>query len=221
MLTRSAQSKTQWLHFPAHFSLSSFQFLLKMASWRSERPISQRSSQGCSRNSVSVWLNTDYLLTLEGWILSPLFSFVWCTGLSMFRKFLKPLYLCSAKLQTRCDICCACQSVCPFIPTGSNVLKEVDPQKSLQSKTTHGCQLGQPMPDSTFCSRFIESVRMMACPASRWEASHCIACVTAFTSVARVEVVTLWAPLSSFTVLPPCLTVNHQPDWSLVTEPSM
>ena len=24
-------------------------------------------------------------------------------------------HLCPAKLQTRCDICCACQSICPFI----------------------------------------------------------------------------------------------------------
>ena len=26
-------------------------------------------------------------------------------------------HLCPAKLQTRCDMCCACQSTCPFIPT--------------------------------------------------------------------------------------------------------
>ena len=26
-------------------------------------------------------------------------------------------YLCSAKLQTRCDVCCACQSICLFIPS--------------------------------------------------------------------------------------------------------
>ena len=30
-------------------------------------------------------------------------------------------HLCPAKLQTRCDICCACQSICPFIPTDSGV----------------------------------------------------------------------------------------------------
>ena len=85
------------------------------------------------------------------------------------------------------------------------------------------CQSGQPIPDSTFCRRFIESVRMMACVicASRLEASHCIARVTASTSMVRLEVVTLWAPLSSCTVLPPCLTVNPQPDRSLVNEPSV
>ena len=40
-------------------------------------------------------------------------------------------HLCPAKLQTRCDICCACQSICPFIPIDSGVPWTVDPQKSL------------------------------------------------------------------------------------------
>ena len=44
------------------------------------------------------------------------------------------------------------------------------------------CQSGQPIPDSTFCRRFTESVRMMACVicVSSWEASHYIAshCMT-------------------------------------------
>ena len=30
-----------------------------------------------------------------------------------------------------CDICCACQSICPFIPTDSGVPRTVDPQKSV------------------------------------------------------------------------------------------
>ena len=85
------------------------------------------------------------------------------------------------------------------------------------------CQSGQPIPDSTFCRRFIESVRMMVCViyTPHWETSHCIACVTVSTAMVRLEVVTLWAPLSSCSVLPPCLTVNHQSDRSLVTEPSV
>ena len=39
------------------------------------------------------------------------------------------------------------------------------------------CQSGQPIPDSTFCRRFIESVRMMACVnhESRWEAIATVA----------------------------------------------
>ena len=40
-------------------------------------------------------------------------------------------HLCPAKLQTTCDICCAWQYTCPFIPTDSGVPRTVDPQKSL------------------------------------------------------------------------------------------
>ena len=83
------------------------------------------------------------------------------------------------------------------------------------------CQSGQPIPDSTFCRRFMELVRMMACVVcvSCWEASHCIAFVAASTSMVRLEDVTLWVPLPLCKVLPPSLTVNPQPDWSPVTEP--
>ena len=61
------------------------------------------------------------------------------------------------------------------------------------------CQSGQSIPDSIFCRRFIESVRLMACVicALRWEASYCIACVTASAFMVRLEVVTLWDPLHS------------------------
>ena len=50
------------------------------------------------------------------------------------------------------------------------------------------CQSGQPIPDYTFCRKFIESVRMVACVicSSCWEASHCIACVTDSTSMVRL-----------------------------------
>ena len=130
-------------------------------------------------------------------------------------------HLCPAKLQTSCDNCCACQSLCPFIPTDSGMSKTVYSKKFLQPKIVHGCVPVRV--DSTFCSRFIESARVMACLicASRWEASHCIACVTASASMVRLEVMTLWAPLSSCTVLSPCLAVNPQPDRSLVTGPSV
>ena len=36
-------------------------------------------------------------------------------------------HLCPAQLQARCDICCACQSICTFIPTDSGVPRTVDP----------------------------------------------------------------------------------------------
>ena len=50
---------------------------------------------------------------------------------------------------------------------------------------------------------------------SRWEACHCIVCVTVSTFMVRLEVVTVWAPLSSCIVLPPCLTLNRLRDRSL------
>ena len=44
-------------------------------------------------------------------------------------------HLCPAKLQTRCHIYCACQSICPlFISADSGVPRTVDPQKSLCPK---------------------------------------------------------------------------------------
>ena len=48
-------------------------------------------------------------------------------------------HLCLAKLQTRCDICCACKSVCCFIPSDPGVARAVDPRKSLQLETVHDC----------------------------------------------------------------------------------
>ena len=42
---------------------------------------------------------------------------------------------CPAKLQTRCDICCACK----FIPTDSGMPRAVDPQKSFAVKDLHSC----------------------------------------------------------------------------------
>ena len=114
-------------------------------------------------------------------------------------------HLYPAKLQTRYHICCACQPVCPFIPTDSGVPRTVKSQKSLQPKTVHGCvPVG-----AAHSRRFIESVKMMVCVirASCWEAFATVLHVTASTSMVRLEVVTLWAPLSSCTVLPPCLTV--------------
>ena len=68
-------------------------------------------------------------------------------------------HLCPAKVQTRCDICCACQSVCQFIPTDSGIHRSLCSRRLCMAV----CQSGQPIPDSTFCRRFIESVRMMAC----------------------------------------------------------
>ena len=119
-------------------------------------------------------------------------------------------HLCPAWLQTRCDICCACQSTCPFIPTDPGVPRAVDKQKYLQPKTVLGCVPVRAAHSGLHLLQQVESVTMMACEicVSYWEASHCIACVTVSTSRVRLEVVTLWAPLFSCTVLPPCLALN-------------
>ena len=74
-------------------------------------------------------------------------------------------HLCPAKLQTKRDVCCACQSICPFIHTDSGIPRAADPQKSLQPKTVHGCvPVGAAhSKGGDLCRRFIESVRKMAC----------------------------------------------------------
>ena len=123
-----------------------FQFQLKMASYHSERPIRapprlSAVSQGCHRNSTNICLvEHRSLSTLEGGMSAASFlhpSFLQAVSAVMLwlvRVEKVPQaseHLCPAKLQTRCDICCACQSICPFIPTDSGVPRTVDPQKSL------------------------------------------------------------------------------------------
>ena len=73
-------------------------------------------------------------------------------------------HLCPVKLQTRCDICCACQSICTFIPTDSGVSRVVDPQKPSQSKTMYGCvAVGAAHSTLHLCSRLNESVKVILC----------------------------------------------------------
>ena len=148
--------------------------------------------QGCPRISASVCLvEHRSLATSKGGMLATsivISSFLqaisavmlWPVHVQRAPPASKHLY--PAKLQSRlCDVCCTCQSICPFIPSDSDMTRPVDPQRSLIRRLCMAVwQSGQPIPDCTFCSRFIESVRMMACVAcvSRWEASHFIACVT-------------------------------------------
>ena len=84
--------------------------------------------------------------------------------------------------------------------------RTVDPQKSLQLKTMHGC-----VPVGAVHSR-LHLLRQL-----QRVSENDGMCVTASTSMVRLEVVTLWAPLSSYTVLPPFLTVNPPSDLSHVT----
>ena len=104
-------------------------------------PFPQQSRQGCPRNSGNICL-VEYrsFSTLAGGLSAVSFlhsSFLQAISAMM----LWPVHVqkvpqasehpCSAKLQTRCDICCACQSLCPFIPTDSGLPGTVHPQTSL------------------------------------------------------------------------------------------
>ena len=96
------------------------------------RPVSQQSPQGCPRNSANICLVEHRSFSaLEGGMSAASFlhsSFLQAVNAVMLwlvRAEKVPQaseHLCPAKLQTRCDICCACQSICPFIPTDSGVL---------------------------------------------------------------------------------------------------
>ena len=90
------------------------------------RPVSQQSPQGCHRNSANICLvEHRSFSTLEGGMSAASFlhsSFLQAIGAVM----LWPVYVqkvpqasdhpCPAKLRTRCDICCACQSICHSFP---------------------------------------------------------------------------------------------------------
>ena len=104
-------------------------------------PVSQQSPQGCPRSSANICLVEHRSLpTLEGGMSAASFlhfSFLQAINAVMLwpvhvQKVPQTSeFLCPAKLQTRCDICCACQSICPFIPTDSGVPRTVYPHKSL------------------------------------------------------------------------------------------
>ena len=105
------------------------------------RPVSQQSLQGCPRNSATVCLVEHISFsTLEGGMSAA--SFLHSSFLQAINAvMLWPVHvqkvpqasehLCPANLQTRCDTCSACQSICPFIPTDSGVPRTVNPLKSL------------------------------------------------------------------------------------------
>ena len=92
-------------------------------------PVSQQSPHGCPRNSANICLVEHWSFsTLEGGMSAA--SFLHSSFLQAINAvMLWPVHvqkvpqasehLCPAELQTRCDICCACQSICPFIPTDS------------------------------------------------------------------------------------------------------
>ena len=104
-------------------------------------PVSQQSPQGCPGNSANICLvEHSSFSTLEGGMSADSFlhsSFLQAINAEMlwlvhvFKVLQASEHLCPAKLQTRCAMCCACQSICPFIPTDSGVPRTVDPQQYL------------------------------------------------------------------------------------------
>ena len=102
-------------------------------------PVSQQSPQGCPRNSANICLvehrsfsTLDGGMSAASFLHSSFLQAVSAVMLWLVRVEKVPQaseHLCPAKLQTRCDICCACQSICPFIPTDSGVPRTVDPQE--------------------------------------------------------------------------------------------
>ena len=93
-----------------------------------------------------VWLNTDNSRRRRMSAASFLHSFfhqainavmLWAVHVQKVLHASEHLF--PVKLQTRCDICCACQSSFPFIPTDFGILRAVDPQKSLQPKIVYVC----------------------------------------------------------------------------------
>ena len=96
------------------------------------RPVSQQPPQGCPRNSANYFICLVEHRSFSALGGMSAASFLHSSFLQAINAvMLWPVHvqkvpqasehLCPAKLQTRCDICCACQSICPFIPTDSSM----------------------------------------------------------------------------------------------------
>ena len=102
---------------------------------------SQQSPQSCPRNSTNICLveHKSFPIPEGGMSAASLLHSSFLQAISAV--MLWPVHvqkvpqasehLCPAMLQTRCDICCACQSICLFFPTDYGVPRTVDLQKSL------------------------------------------------------------------------------------------
>ena len=149
-------------------------------------PICQHYPQGCPRNSANISLvERRSLTTSEGGMSAVSFrwSMLWCSGLSVFRKFLNP----PKTSALRSCIPDAISAVFLSISADSFSRTPACPGLQFHRRLCMGvCQSGQPIPDSNFSNRFEESVIMayVIC-ASRLEDRYCIESVTA--SVSMVE----------------------------------
>ena len=119
-----------------------------------------------------------------------------CSGLSIFRKFLKPLSTSALHSNTVLVMSAvfASRSAHSFLLTlawqGQDMNSCLFGWKLI---VCGACQSGQPIPDPPCCSRFTESVRMMALAVimSLWGTSPCTACETVHISTARLEAMCL------------------------------
>ena len=98
-------------------------------------------------------------------------------------------HLCPAKLQTKCNVCCVCQSICLFFPTDSGVPRAVDVQKCLQPNIVLGCVLVRAAHSRLYPLQKVHWVfgndgMFNLC------VTLCIACVAACISTVRLEVMT-------------------------------
>ena len=106
-------------------------------------PASQQCPLGCLQNSALVCLAEHRSFpTLEGEMSAASFfhsSFLQAIITVILWPALQSStkHICPARTQTR-YACCACQSVCPFIPSDC-MATAADPQKSWQLEIVHGC----------------------------------------------------------------------------------
>ena len=116
------------------------------------RPVSQESPQGCPGNSANICLvEHRSFSTSEGGLSAA--SFLHSSFLRAINAvMLWPVhvqevpqaseYICPAKLQTRCDICGAYQSVCLFIPTDVSRQKQ---NRTMSYFEINGCGFNPPV----------------------------------------------------------------------------
>ena len=204
-----------------------FQFQLKMASLRSERPIHAPSRLSAvsprlpskQRQYLPSW--TQIVLSLGGWnvgrFLSPL---LFSSGGQCCDALACPCSKSSSSLWAPLPCQAADQMwylLClpVYLPVHSHWLKHAQDSRSTEVFVAEDCvwlcaSRGSPFQTPPFAGGSL----------SLWEWWHVrsvphaerlatvLHVVTASTSGVRLEVMTLWAPLSSCTVLQPCLTMN-------------
>ena len=116
-----------------------------------------------------VWLNTDCselqspISTLHSFFLQ-VFKAVMLCPVHVQKVPQASKHVCPAKHLTSCNVCCACQSVSLFIPSGSSMARAVDPKYPLQPKIAWLCSC-QDSPSQTplFAARSLRKLEEADC----------------------------------------------------------